>query len=68
MWNLKKGHNELLCRTDTDSQTLKNLCFPNETGWGVGDALGLWDGNAVKLGYTIHNSEDMETTQMSIDR
>ena len=21
MWNLKKGHNELLCRTDTDSQT-----------------------------------------------
>ena len=35
MWNLKKGHNEL-CRTDTDSQTLKNLWFPNETGWGVG--------------------------------
>ena len=33
---LKKGHNELLCRTDTDSQTLKNLWFPNETGWGVG--------------------------------
>ena len=27
MWNLKKGHNELLCRTDTDSQTLKNLGF-----------------------------------------
>ena len=24
MWNLKKGHNELLYRTDTDSQTLKN--------------------------------------------
>ena len=23
MWNLKKGHNELLCRTDTDSQTEK---------------------------------------------
>ena len=32
MWNLKKGHNELLCRTDTDSQTLKNLGFPKETG------------------------------------
>ena len=31
-WNLKKGHNELLCRADTDSQTLKNLWFPNETG------------------------------------
>ena len=25
MWNLKKGRNELLCRTDTDSQTLQNL-------------------------------------------
>ena len=24
MWNLKKGQTELLCRTDTDSQTLKN--------------------------------------------
>ena len=36
MWSLKKGHNELLCRTDTDSQTLKNLRFPKETGWGVG--------------------------------
>ena len=33
---LKKGHNELLCRTDSDSQTLKNLWFPNETGWGLG--------------------------------
>ena len=26
-WNLKKGHDELLCRTDTDSQTLKNMIF-----------------------------------------
>ena len=33
MWNLKKGHNELACKTDTDSQTLKNLWYPNETGW-----------------------------------
>ena len=32
----KKGHNELFCRTDTDSQTLKNLWFPKETVWGVG--------------------------------
>ena len=50
MWNLK-GHNELLCRIDTDSQTLNNLRFPNETGWGVGgNALRVWDGNAIKLG------------------
>ena len=52
MWNLKKGHNDL-CRTDTDSQTLKNLRFPNETGWG-GNALGVWDGNAIKLGCDDH--------------
>ena len=43
MWNLKKGHNELLCRADSDSQTLKNLWFPNETGrgvWGCTEGLG----------------------------
>jgi len=34
-WNLKKGHAELLCRTDTDSQTLKNLWSLEETVWGV---------------------------------
>ena len=49
MWNIKKRHNEL-CQTYTDSQTLKNLRFPNETGWGVGDALGVWDGNAINFG------------------
>ena len=36
MWNPKKRHNELLGRTDTNSQTLKNLQFSNETGWRVG--------------------------------
>uniref|UniRef100_A0A8W4FC68 DUF1725 domain-containing protein n=1 Tax=Sus scrofa TaxID=9823 RepID=A0A8W4FC68_PIG len=42
MWNLKKkGHNELLCKTDTDSETLKNLWFPNETGRGVGGCWGF---------------------------
>ena len=35
MWNLKKGQTELLCRTDADSQTLKNLRSPEETVWGV---------------------------------
>ena len=37
MWHvsLEKGHNELLCRTGTDSQTLKNLWFPQETVWGM---------------------------------
>ena len=50
MWNLKKEHNEHLCRTDTDSQTLKNLWFPKETGWGAGG----WDGNAIKSGHDDH--------------
>ena len=50
MWNLKKGYNELLFRTDTDSQIFKNLWFPNETGWGMGGCAGGLDGNAIKLG------------------
>ena len=54
MWNLKKGQTELLCRTDTDSQTLKNLWSPKETVWGVGDVLGLWDGNPIKLDCDDH--------------
>ena len=36
MWKIKKGYNDLPCRTDTESRTLKNLWFPNETGWGWG--------------------------------
>ena len=37
-------------RTDTDSETLKNLWFPKETDWGGGHGLGVWDGNAIKFG------------------
>ena len=55
MWNLKKGHNEILCGTDTDSQTLKTLWFPNETVLGgCEDALGVWDGNVIKFGCDDH--------------
>ena len=55
MWNpKKKGHNELLCRADTDSQTLKNLWFPKETGCGVGNGLGVWEGNAINSGRDDH--------------
>ena len=53
-WNLKKGQTEVLCRTDTDSQALKNLLFPNETGWGGGEALRIWDGNAIKF-FVLYN-------------
>ena len=36
MWNLKKKIqiNELICRTEIDSQTLKNLWLPKRIGWG----------------------------------
>ena len=52
---LKNGRNELVCREDTDSQTLKNLRFPNERGWrGSGDALRIWDGNGTKFGCDDH--------------
>ena len=54
MWNLKQGHNELVCRTDTDSQTLKNLWFPRRQVGGWVDMLGAWDGNAIKLGCDDH--------------
>ena len=54
MWNLKKGHSELLCRTDTDSDFGKNLWFPNKQFRGWGEALSVWDGNAVKLGCDDH--------------
>ena len=51
----EKGHSELLCRTDSDSQTLKNLGFPKGRGWGGGgDTLGVWDGNPIKLDCDDH--------------
>ena len=49
MSNLKKGHNELLCRKDTDAQTLKNLRFPNETG--VGGSAGALGWKCCKIGW-----------------
>ena len=42
------------CRTDNDSQTLKNLWVPKETVWGVEDGLEVWDGNPIKLDCDDH--------------
>jgi len=50
MWNLKKGQNKLLCRTDTDSQTLKNLWFPKETVQGRGRFTGVVGWKSYKIG------------------
>ena len=50
MWNLKKGHNELLCRTD-----FEKLMVSKGDGLGGGkDGLGVWDGNVIKLGCDDH--------------
>ena len=55
MQSLIKGHNEFLYKTDADSQTLKNLWFPEETfHGGQGGVLGLWDGNPIKLDCDDH--------------
>ena len=58
IWNLKKWRNELLGRIDTaDSQTLKNLWFPKETGWGVGgctEGLG-WKCYKIWLWWSSYN-------------
>ena len=51
---LKKVHNDLLCRTDTNSQTLKTYGFQMRQAGGWGDALMVWDGNAIKLGCDDH--------------
>ena len=42
----KKDTNELICRRETDSQTLKNLRLPKGTGqgWGAGMDWGFGTG------------------------
>ena len=49
MWNLKKGRNELLCRTDTDSDFEELMVSKGEGLGGEECALGVWDGNTIKL-------------------
>ena len=51
MCNVKKGQTEFLCRTDADSQTLKNLWYLEETVWGMGGcawAMG-WKSCEIRL-------------------
>ena len=43
MWNLKYNTNELICKTEADSQTENKLMVnKGERGWGR-DKLGAWD-------------------------
>ena len=41
MWNLKKGTNDLICRTETDSQTLKYYGYQRGQIVGEGETGGL---------------------------
>ena len=50
MWNLKKGKNELLCRTDSNSDFENRMVPKWDRLAGGGDALRVWNGNAVKFG------------------
>ena len=45
MWNLKKKKdtNELICRTEIDSQNLKNHGYQKGQVGGEMDGLGVWD-------------------------
>ena len=55
VWIRKKNTNELYCRIEADSQTLRNLWLPKETGAGEGecgrDGLGVWDWHMHTLVY-----------------
>ena len=50
MWNLKKGQTGLLCRTDADSQTLKNFWSLEETVWGVGEYVWVVGWKSYEIG------------------
>ena len=41
MWNLKYDTNELICKTETDSEYML-MVIKEERGWGR-DKLGVWD-------------------------
>ena len=47
----KKDANELICRTETDSETLKNLWLPKGTGQGKEGWTGIlgWKCSKIRL-------------------
>ena len=50
MWNLKKGHNGLLCRTDTDATDFEKLLVSEGDGLGVGGWAGGVGWKRYKIG------------------
>ena len=63
MWNLKKAHNELLCRTDTDSQTLKELMVSTGDSLGGGGCTGAvgWKSYKIGLGWSLCSKNVMNS-------
>ena len=57
MWNLTTGQNGLLCRPDTDSQTLKHLWPPEATVWGMGACAWVMGWKSCKTGllWSLYN-------------
>ena len=50
--------NELICRTETDTQTLKtNIWLPKGTGGGGGDGLGVWCWHVHPEAYRVIGQE-----------
>ena len=49
MWNLKNDTNELIYKTETDSQTENKLIITKEERGGRGerDKLGVWDSHYI---------------------
>ena len=44
----KKGYNEIFCRTEIDSETLKTYCYQRQQlEWEGLDGLWVWDRNVV---------------------
>ena len=60
MWNLKKDTLNVFAQQILTQQTLKNLRFTKETGWGMEGWAGVWDGNAIKLGHDDHCTTIMQ--------
>ena len=50
MWNHKKGQTELFCKTDADSQTLKNLWSLEETVLGGGECAWVVGWKSCEIG------------------
>ena len=60
MWNPKNDTNDLIYKTETDSQTSKtNLWLPKGKRGGGRDKLGVWDQQIHTTIYKTDNQQDL---------